>query len=333
MLSLRLRRAALMTATLVGLLACLACGNGSDGTSPTTAADRDRDGVPDGVDNCPDTVNAAQFDTDGDGLGNSCDNCPWARNADQTDIDVNGVGDICEGDADADGIPDAADNCDFVANVDQANGDGDTRGDACDPDIDNDGIANEEDPDQDGDGIANAADGNSTNRFECGDTDADTCDDCTSGTSDPSADGVDSDGDGFCDAGLRQVKATVMVESDDPVYGVQFTLNHGDLDITSAVSALGPYDPANYGGVPPRILFVSNISIPGEVTVLATFEQLVPDPSFAAPAAVAEYILTFSSPVPAIGDFSFDECLLSDSAAMEMTGTCEIELELDPVLP
>jgi len=37
------------------------------------ADDQDRDGVPDGVDNCLRVANAEQCDTDGDGYGNHCD--------------------------------------------------------------------------------------------------------------------------------------------------------------------------------------------------------------------------------------------------------------------
>jgi|GEM_PF-1003114 len=38
--------------------------------------DRDHDGVPDGVDNCPDTFNPYQLDTDLDGIGDVCDPTP-----------------------------------------------------------------------------------------------------------------------------------------------------------------------------------------------------------------------------------------------------------------
>ena len=38
--------------------------------------DRDGDGSPDGLDNCPNTSNPAQADTDGDGLGDACDPTP-----------------------------------------------------------------------------------------------------------------------------------------------------------------------------------------------------------------------------------------------------------------
>ncbi len=37
-------------------------------------ADKDKDGIADGLDNCPDNVNADQKDTDGDKLGDVCDN-------------------------------------------------------------------------------------------------------------------------------------------------------------------------------------------------------------------------------------------------------------------
>ena len=38
-----------------------------------TFSDRDHDGVPDNIDNCPDTPNPDQLDTDGDGIGDACD--------------------------------------------------------------------------------------------------------------------------------------------------------------------------------------------------------------------------------------------------------------------
>lgn len=39
-------------------------------------ADADKDGVPDGQDNCPVTANPDQADSDGDGVGDACDHCP-----------------------------------------------------------------------------------------------------------------------------------------------------------------------------------------------------------------------------------------------------------------
>jgi hypothetical protein len=42
------------------------------GTTPASP-DTDADGVPDHVDNCPETANGTQLDTDADGVGNACD--------------------------------------------------------------------------------------------------------------------------------------------------------------------------------------------------------------------------------------------------------------------
>ena len=56
--------------------------------------DRDGDGVPDDVDNCPDTFNPDQGDEDGDRVGDVCDPCPIA--ADNSDGDGDGVADACD---------------------------------------------------------------------------------------------------------------------------------------------------------------------------------------------------------------------------------------------
>ncbi|MBN1421344.1 MAG: right-handed parallel beta-helix repeat-containing protein [Planctomycetes bacterium] len=78
--------------------------------------DGDSDGVPDRLDNCPETPNPDQADADGDGVGDACDNCPRTANPDQADADGDGVGDACQhsggfvrGDVDADGQIDQAD--------------------------------------------------------------------------------------------------------------------------------------------------------------------------------------------------------------------------------
>ena len=47
--------------------------------SDCTANDRDDDGVPNRVDNCPNTPNANQMDADGDGRGDPCDRCKGRR--------------------------------------------------------------------------------------------------------------------------------------------------------------------------------------------------------------------------------------------------------------
>jgi len=85
-----------------------------------TVVDRDKDGVADSADNCPDTANPGQEDTDGDGVGDACDNCPNAAKPGQEDTDGDGVGDAC-------------DNCPNNANADQADTDGDGIGNACAP--------------------------------------------------------------------------------------------------------------------------------------------------------------------------------------------------------
>ncbi|RME44164.1 MAG: hypothetical protein D6795_18350, partial [Deltaproteobacteria bacterium] len=60
------------------------------------SADGDRDGVPNGRDNCPAIANADQSDRDGDGRGDRCDNCPTTLNPDQEDRDGDGIGVACD---------------------------------------------------------------------------------------------------------------------------------------------------------------------------------------------------------------------------------------------
>ena len=114
--------------------------------APPPIADRDSDGVPDELDNCPDHPNSNQADSDGDGIGDICeppdadgdgitdtiDNCPASPNSDQLDLDGDGTGDVCDGDTDGDGFSNASDNCTAVANSDQYDHDGDGLGDLCD---------------------------------------------------------------------------------------------------------------------------------------------------------------------------------------------------------
>ncbi|QFU77861.1 hypothetical protein EY643_11695 [Halioglobus maricola] len=137
-----------------------------------TIADKDRDGIPDLLDNCPETPNADQLDDDGDGLGNRCDaiqqisdrdtdgvtdffdNCPDTPNAEQQDADADGLGDSCDptvfgDDDDNDGVEFLLDNCPYTANADQLDSDLDGLGDICDAmqyDGDNDGIDDVDDP-------------------------------------------------------------------------------------------------------------------------------------------------------------------------------------------
>ncbi|NMC70095.1 MAG: hypothetical protein GYA57_08535 [Myxococcales bacterium] len=93
---------------------------------PETTEDRDGDGVPDPIDNCPDDPNPDQADCDGDGAGDACDD----------DDDNDGIPDTLDDpppphDEDGDTIVDACDNCPELPNVPQVDGDGDRIGDAC----------------------------------------------------------------------------------------------------------------------------------------------------------------------------------------------------------
>jgi hypothetical protein len=89
------------------------------GGNPEFPCDKDRDGLRDAVDDCPDTPGSP------------------AQHG-------------CPPDVDADGVPDSADDCPATANATQANADGDGLGDACDP--------TPRGPDSDGDGFANLDD-------------------------------------------------------------------------------------------------------------------------------------------------------------------------------
>lgn len=72
-----------------------------------------------------------ESDRDKDGVIDRLDNCPDVANPDQVDIDGNRVGDACD-DWDLDGIINSLDNCPNIPNRDQRDEDGDGIGDACD---------------------------------------------------------------------------------------------------------------------------------------------------------------------------------------------------------
>jgi len=101
----------------------------------TAVDDRDGDGIPDHLDNCPDVFNPIrpmdldrkQADADGDGIGDACDPYPLCAANDET-CPV-----FSKDDWDGDGIPNEIDNCPWVYNPDQLDSDGDGKGDACDP--------------------------------------------------------------------------------------------------------------------------------------------------------------------------------------------------------
>ncbi|MDH3785680.1 MAG: FG-GAP-like repeat-containing protein, partial [Acidobacteriota bacterium] len=86
---------------------------------PCPGLDGDADGLGNDCDNCPDDVNANQWDTDADGLGDVCDLCP----VDPTNHDP-----------DADLVCGAADNCPTDANPAQTDDDSDGAGLVCDCD-------------------------------------------------------------------------------------------------------------------------------------------------------------------------------------------------------
>jgi len=192
--------------------------------------DNDSDGLPDSVDNCPDTYNPSQADTDGDGLGDACepdtdgdgviddiDNCDTVPNPAQSDGDADTLGDACDScpadmlnDVDNDTVCGNVDNCPDDANPGQENADGDSNGDVCDPceldplnDADGDNVCGDVDvcegsddnvdTDADGapDGCDICPDGDD---FEDADADftPDYCDIC------PLDELNDADGDGVC---------------------------------------------------------------------------------------------------------------------------------------
>lgn len=70
--------------------------------------DMDGDGVPDDIDNCPETPNPDQLDLDGDGAGDACDEClddPF-----KIEPGICGCGES-DSDGDGDGTPDCIDDC------------------------------------------------------------------------------------------------------------------------------------------------------------------------------------------------------------------------------
>ncbi|MCJ8272682.1 MAG: PQQ-binding-like beta-propeller repeat protein, partial [Psychrosphaera sp.] len=113
-------------------------------SEPDASRDYDKDGTPNGEDNCPFTFNPAQINSDGAADG----------------------GDLCDADDDNDGVPDTEDA--FASDSSESvDSDNDGLGDNADNDDDNDGVADADDAfehdktewlDSDGDGIGNVAD-------------------------------------------------------------------------------------------------------------------------------------------------------------------------------
>jgi len=67
-----------------------------DASVDTAVPDRDNDGVPDTVDNCPDDPNPDQANEDGDQFGDACDPCPPFKTDKVSDPDHDGVADPCD---------------------------------------------------------------------------------------------------------------------------------------------------------------------------------------------------------------------------------------------
>jgi outer membrane protein OmpA-like peptidoglycan-associated protein len=140
--------------------------------------DRDKDGIVDAQDACPDVrgirhedpkKNGCPSDRDGDGIVDAKDACPDVAGVPNADPKKNG----CPPDRDGDGIIDAQDACPDVAGVPSA----DPKKHGCPPDTDGDGIVDAQDacpalkgvpsadpkqngcpPDTDGDGIRDDVD-------------------------------------------------------------------------------------------------------------------------------------------------------------------------------
>lgn len=110
--------------------------------------DNDGDGVPNNLDNCPNTPNPSQSDLDADGVGDVCDNCPTNANPGQEDADNDGIGDVCENSfcqnaGQCPVVPNAVascvnNQCIYTCNVGYADCNGNMLGDGCEVNLFND---------------------------------------------------------------------------------------------------------------------------------------------------------------------------------------------------
>jgi OmpA-OmpF porin, OOP family len=222
-------------------------------------ADRDRDGVPDDRDICPDAKGSAQTngcpDADGDGVTDNIDACPDAKGTNGTagcpDADGDGIGDksdVCPNekgttstggcpDTDRDGIADKSDDCPEQA--------GNSKFRGC-PDSDNDGLMDKEDkcPNQAGPTANNGCPANDKDRDGVED-DKDRCPDqaglsALSGCPDTDGDGV-ADGQDRCpnqagaadNNGCPALTAADAKILEDAIYGVQFETGKSIIKATS----------------------------------------------------------------------------------------------------
>ncbi|MCA9820276.1 MAG: thrombospondin type 3 repeat-containing protein, partial [Nitrosarchaeum sp.] len=78
-------------------------------------------------------------DMDKDGMPDGMDNCPENPNSDQADFDLDKIGDVCDEDDDNDGVIDSIDQFDNEA-TEWNDYDLDSIGDNKDTDDDNDGV-------------------------------------------------------------------------------------------------------------------------------------------------------------------------------------------------
>jgi hypothetical protein len=199
----------------------------TDGCTPEPPADSDGDGIPDGVDNCPNNNdcnnngvpdgqegNPAQ-DSDGDGVPDANDPCPQL-----TDCDGDGIPDGIDpcpaaADCDGDGLPDPQDPCPIVVDCDNDGLPDGSDPNPTNPDSDGDGTPDGSDPtpngpgpDTDGDGLPDADD-------PCP-TVADCDGDGTPDGTDPTPEGPDSDGDGDPDTEDPDDDGDGVPDGEDP---------------------------------------------------------------------------------------------------------------------
>lgn len=229
---------------------CDGLDNDGDGVADNGMPDRDDDGVPDCVDQCPGLPDA---DEDADGVADCVDECPGDPDNDDDNDDV------CA----------AEDNCPYHANARfngvQRDTDADGIGDACDVELcdglDNDGDGRADDglPNSDGDLFCNAVD-------PCPDdplNDADADGHCAQDDNCPAvgnASQVDSDGDRWGDAcdldsstacgdgaplenpGVAlPVGFRVEAMAEDPTRGLVYATVGGDRpDYTNRIVAIDP---------------------------------------------------------------------------------------------
>lgn len=88
-----------------------------------SSADRDGDGIPDDIDNCPDVANETQADGDGNGTGEACEGAADGGGADLSVTDVAALPDLVGRDlfgADLVTLPDLATPTDLVSVVDSS---------------------------------------------------------------------------------------------------------------------------------------------------------------------------------------------------------------------